>query len=280
VPNSASTRNAAARRGLITKPNQSMPLGCLLRKAAAVLGQNRPAGMERSLRITVAGAMAVGCLGAMAGCAPSDVAIEYRAGYAFSRTERSAIQTVADRAARDVRQLLPALPTGLRITVQTGDRVIPETGENGSIGLPAAVYWTVDPNHAGGVVAVVNAQLRATLFHEWYHLVREAKFAPQTLVERAVNEGLATAFERDFGGAPTPWGAYPAENGVWTKEFLALAPGADFREWMYEHPDGRRWIGFKVGTYLADRAARESRLSLAELAGQPTERILALARVR
>jgi uncharacterized protein YjaZ len=231
-------------------------------------------------RIGAAGALVAGCVVAVVGCAPPVVAIEYRAGHVFSRGERAAIQGIADRAARAVRQLLPGLPKDLRITVQAGDRGIPETGETGSIGLPGAVYWTVDPNHEGGVLSVVHAQLRATLFHEWYHLVRENKFAPETLAERAVNEGLATAFERDFGGAPTPWGAYPAEVAVWTTELLAQGHGASVREWMYEHPDGRRWIGFKVGTYLADRAVRESGLSLTQLAGEPTERIIALAKVQ
>jgi uncharacterized protein YjaZ len=225
-------------------------------------------------------ALLAGHLVASEGCAPPVVAIEYRTGHVFSRSERAAIQGVADRAAHDVRQFLPGLPKDLRITVQAGDRVIPETGETGSIGLPGAVYWTVDPNHVGGVLSVVNAQLRATLFHEWFHLVREARFSPETIVERAVNEGLATAFERDFGGAPTPWGAYPVEVGAWTRELLALAPGTSSHEWMYEHPDGRRWVGFKVGTYLADRAVRESGLSLAQLAVEPTEKIIALAKVQ
>jgi uncharacterized protein YjaZ len=221
-----------------------------------------------------------GCVAAAVACAPPVVAIEYRTGYAFSRSERAAIRTVAERAVRDVRPLLPGLPTELRITVQAGDRVIPETGETGSIGLPGAVYWTVNPNHEGGVLAVVAAQLRATLFHEWYHLVREGTFASETLTDRAVSEGLATAFERDFGGASTPWGAYPPEVAAWTSEFLTLAPDAPLREWMYAHPDGRRWVGYKVGTYLADRAVRESGRSLGQLAGDPTAKILALAKVQ
>lgn len=211
------------------------------------------------------------------GCGRADVEIEYRAGYSFSRTERRTVQQVADRAAADVRRLLPGLPADLRITVQAGSRVIPETGETGSIGLPGAVYWTVDPTHEGGVIAVVNAQLRATLFHEWYHLVREAKFATESLVDRAINEGLATAFERDAGGQPTPWGAYPAEVETWTREFLALPADAPFRDWMYQHPDGRRWIGYKVGTSLADRASRASGLSVADLAAASTKEIISWA---
>ena len=27
---------------------------------------------------------------------------------------------------------------------------------------------------------------------------------------------------------------------------------------MIRHPDGRRWIGYKVGTYVAERAMREN----------------------
>ena len=213
-------------------------------------------------------------LGLTAGCTSSAVTVEYRTGYDFSGAERRAIDEIANRAEGDVRKLLPALPADLRLTVQVGDRVIPETGENGSIGLPGAVYWTVDARHAGGVLGIANAQLRATLFHEWYHLVRESHFAPTRLVERAVNEGLATAFERDHGGATTPWGAYPDEVVTWTREFLSLPPDAPSGEWMSKHPDGRRWIGYKVGTYLADRAVKASGRTLAELATVPTEKIL------
>ncbi len=203
--------------------------------------------------------------------------VEYRTGHIWSRAERNAIEKVAERAAHDARKVLPELPTNLRLTVQVGDRVIPETGETGSFSLPSDVYWTVDPNHQGGVLGAVNAQLRAALFHEWYRLVREATFSPKLLVERAVNEGLATAFERDYGGAPTPWGAYPNEVGAWAEEFLALPNDAPFNQWMYRHPDGRRWIGYKVGTYLADRAVLASGLTLAQLAAVSAEKIIAWA---
>jgi uncharacterized protein YjaZ len=119
--------------------------------------------------------------------------------------------------------------------------------------------------------------LRATLLHEWYHLVREAKLPTRSLADRAVSEGLATAFEREVGGRPTPWGAYPAEVDAWTDEFLALPEDAPVRDWMHRHPDGRRWIGFKVGTRLADRARQRSGLSLTELATVPTTQIVAWA---
>ena len=225
-------------------------------------------------------AVAIVAFVSSAGCSSSGIAFEYRDSddYAFSKMDRNAIETIATTAARDVRCFLPELPPELRITIQTGSRVIPETGETGSIGLPRAIYWTVNPAHPGGVVSVARAQLRATLFHECYHLVREATLTPDSLVDLAVNEGLATAFERDHGGAATPWGDYDDNIAVWTEELLALPADAPQRDWMFSHPDGRRWIGFKVGTYLADRAAKASGLSLSQLATVPTAQILAWAR--
>lgn len=211
------------------------------------------------------------------GCRRAAIDVEYRAGYAFSRAERAAIETVADRAVADVRVLLPDLPSDLRITVQAGSDVIPETGETGTIGLPGAVYWTVDPARDGGVKRIVDDQLRATLFHEWYHLTRASKFVVRALLDRVVDEGLATKFERDFGGRPTPWGAYTDEVEAWTDEVLALPADAPFREWMYRHSDGRRWIGMRVGTYLADLASLASGLSVAQLAAVPTEQVISWA---
>ncbi len=233
-----------------------------------------------NIPVPVVGAALASLLATVA-CGHRAVTVDYRSGYTFSRTERSAIEAVAERAARDVRILLPGLPAELRLTVQTGTKVIPETGETAEVGVPtSSVYWTVDPSHDGGVIGVVDAQLRATLFHEFYHLVREAALTPSSLPDLAVHEGLATAFERDFGGAPTPWGEYPTDVAHWTMEFLALPSGAPRRQWMHQHPDGRRWIGFKVGTYLADRAVVASGLSLAQLATVPTERIVGWARPR
>lgn len=227
------------------------------------------------LAITVA----IVCLGAE-GCGDSSVVFEYRTveGYSFSRPERRAIEAITVKAVRDVRMLLPELPAELRITVQAGQRVIPETGETAGIGLPGAVYWTVNPTHSGGVIGVANAQLRATLFHEFYHLVRHSRFASDSLLDRAISEGLATAFERSSGGAATPWGDYTGEVADWTEEFLRLPADAPKSVWMSKHPDGRRWIGYKVGTYLADRAVAASGLSLAQLAGLPTAQIVAWGR--
>jgi uncharacterized protein YjaZ len=209
-----------------------------------------------------------------AACGARGVTVEYRGGHAWSEVERTAIESISQRAFRDVRRLLPELPSEMRLTVQAGDNVIPETGETAEVALPAAVYWTVDPNHSGGVVGVVNAQLRATLFHELYHVAREARITGYSPVDRVIGEGLATAFERDFGGASAPWSQYPRDAADWAREFLALRTDSDRAQWITNSPDGRRWFGYKVGTYLADRASEKSGHSLAQLAAVPTVDIL------
>ena len=199
-------------------------------------------------------------------------------GHHFSPTERRTIERIARATATEVKQILPALADQLTLRVEAGDNVIPETGETASAHPPNVVYWTVDPNRAGGIVAIANAELRRTLFHEFHHLVRDSAVGEdQRLLDRVVTEGLATVFERDFAGPPPPWGMYPDDVGAWVAEILALPANAPSREWMYRHPDGRRWIGYKVGTYLVDRAIRASGRSAAALVSSSTDDIVRLA---
>jgi hypothetical protein len=92
-----------------------------------------------------------------------------------------------------------------------------------------------------------------------------------------VSEGLATVFERDFAGTPTPWGAYPEDVATWVAEIVALPANARRDHWMVRPPDGRRWIGFKVGAYLVDRVIKVSGRSAADLVSTSTEEIVRIA---
>jgi hypothetical protein len=87
---------------------------------------------------------------------------------------------------------------------------------------------------------------------------------------------MATAFERDFAGVKTPWADYPSNVSEWAAEIRSLPADASSRDWLYSHPDGRRWIGMKVGTYWVDRARAKSGRSAAELSAVPTRELLAL----
>jgi hypothetical protein len=211
------------------------------------------------------------------GCADPLTAVEFSGPYQFSAAERHAISEIAETAAWEVKRLLPMLPPQLQIRARTGSQVNDETGQTAEFMPPHFVYWTVDPARGGGVLAIARRQLRATLFHEFHHLARATTIQATSLMDHVVNEGLATVFERDFGGMPTPWGDYPGDVEQWFRELMALPPGEAREPWMFRHPDGRRWIGYKVGAFLVDRAARASGKAPAELATMTTQQVIALA---
>ena len=211
-------------------------------------------------------------------CAQRDLTVEFlRSGtYTFSLTEKEAIERVARAALKEVRPLLPTLPTKIALMVRPGTDVIEETGETAAAMPPNAIMWTVNPGSDGGVSEVTNKWLRATLFHELHHLARATAGAPRSIVDQAVYEGMATAFERDFAKVQTPWGAYPPNVNEWAVELRSLPDNASQRDWIYSHPDGRRWIGIKVGTYWVDKAMAKSRRSAADLCTTPSRALLAL----
>ena len=88
------------------------------------------------------------------GMAGIEVAFYRYDGYIFSPLEQRTIERIAGRAVSDARRLLPDLPEQLILRVNTGQKVMPETGQTGSVSQPNVVYWVVDPSRHGGVIAI------------------------------------------------------------------------------------------------------------------------------
>jgi len=227
------------------------------------------------------GRLALAALALAASCSrhASDVTVHYQGGEStFSSGARHVIQENAETTFREVRRALPQLPQTLIIEVSAGSNVIPETGETGYTSAPNILSWVVDTSRSEGVVAIANRELRGTMFHELHHLVRDRVVVRATLMDQVVSEGLATAFERDFAHVKVPWGEYPPEARAWALELQALPSDAPVGKWLYEtHADGRRWIGLKAGTYLADRAIASTGKSAADLVTMPTADVLSAA---
>ncbi len=124
------------------------------------------------------------------------------ADYTFPSTERHFIQGVTNAAETSVRTLLPQLKDRMEMTVKTGSKVIPTTGELGAaVGHKGHVIWTVDPSRPEGLLEIAKAHLRPMLFHELNHVVRKqgqskAALLQRTILDFVASEGLATAFER------------------------------------------------------------------------------------
>lgn len=220
-----------------------------------------------------------------ASLAAQTVSVEFRedGDHVFSADERAAIAQIADDAYAEVRGVLPQVPDSVTLTVSAGTAVIPETGNVGMATEPGRVSWTVDVSRSEGVAAIANEHLRATLFHELHHLARGYVVrggAPRTsFMDAVVGEGMATAFERDFAGAEPPWGEYPEDVSAWVEELVVLPMSAygSYAKWMLEHPDGRRWIGYRAGTYIVDRAMDASGMSSADMVLMETAAVLEIA---
>lgn len=230
--------------------------------------------------------VAIAVLCSSPGLSGQAITVRYSAATeaAFDAEARAIIESIADAAYADVRRVLPALTGPITLSVSAGTDVIPETGDGAAALEPGHALWVVDPSRPGGIVGTARARLRVSLFHELHHLVRgyvmTGSAAPISLLDAVVSEGLATVFSRDFAADDPPWGHYPADVREWVDELLTLPSDAPYRTWLHQHPDGRRWIGYKAGTYIVDQAVAASGRSSAELVSTPTEEILRLAGVR
>ena len=97
------------------------------------------------------------------------------------------------------------------------------------------------------------------------------------MIDAAVAEGLATAFARDETATNPPWGHYDASEAAgWVEELREIPHLGAYQTWMFQHPDGRRWIGYRAGTYIADQAKAGCGCSAADLAGTPTDEVMEL----
>ena len=220
-------------------------------------------------------------LAGVTACAQPQVKTRYfrSESYTFSRADRAVIDRIANATAAEVRKVLPGLPAQLELTTRAATGAVNQFGATGDAMPPNFVVWTVDPTHGAGVVAIAENELRATLFHEFHHIARAVAGTPGSVIERAVMEGMATAFERDFAGVNRPWGDRPPEGSNWEAELLALPADAPLTDWLFTHPDGRRWIVYRTGTVWVDRATAKSGRTSAELVSAPTVEILRLAGV-
>jgi hypothetical protein len=192
----------------------------------------------------------------------------------------AAIVAVAGAAERDVRRRLPSLEEHLYLLVNQTSAVIPETGDGGFTIGPHCIRWDVDP--ARGVEAVARRALRRTLFHECHHAVRlQRRPEDAELVDWpsvAVFEGLATVFEDEAGEGRAGWRQYERDEiRAWADELFDRPIGEDWMHWKFEHPDGRRNVAYRVGTWIVDEAVQRSGRSAADLVWEPPQAILDLA---
>ena len=203
---------------------------------------------------------------------------------ALTVEQRATIEKIANSAEAEARQQLPDLTRDIILIVDSGRNVVAETGELGVATSPTLIRWTLDARRPEGPMAIVNAHLRTMVLHETHHLVRgwlaSGVEPPTSYWDGIIAEGLASVFARDITGTTPPWANYPNEVTAWIAELRMLSDDevlTRFAQWMGTLPDGRRFAGYKIGTYIVDLARKNSGRSHAQLATLPAFQILQLA---
>lgn len=179
-------------------------------------------------------------------------------------------------------ELLPTLSNHVNYIVQPREYdLIEETQDSGYTENSELILLGFHPQPRLGLDSILN-HIRATVFHESNHAARFTTGEwHETLLQQAIMEGLATVFERDNAGAEPLWGMYQNEDiEAWLREIQEPDTTAQMKDYLYLHPDGRKWIVYKVGTYIVDKAIEYSGKTISELTPLPCDEILKFAKIR
>lgn len=182
------------------------------------------------------------------------------------------------QAYQEARELLPEIPEDVTFVCEANELdTIPETGSGGYTRHSRFIVISINPGFPSGKEKIIS-DMRGVVFHELHHAARyESGVYHRTFLEIAIMEGLATVFERDYASSKPLWGNYNSEDArLWLQEVIDTTD-LDHYQYMFKHPDGRRWVGYKVGTYIIDRATKASDKSILELTALTGDEILTLA---
>ncbi len=199
---------------------------------------------------------------------------------------------IAEKSYTQVRQLLPELPENLDIWL-INDNPVEATGVSGFAYSPSIITIDYDPDFADKQLQ--QQALRATLFHESYHLAQghtdqENSGQYHSALDAAIYEGAATIFERVHANYAELYGEYSATDKVlltkWRDE-LAAIPHSDYtagdsglwQQWaFYDHTDNQQWKLYKTGTWIVDSYLTQTGKDILDIVHTPAKDIRSTAK--
>jgi uncharacterized protein YjaZ len=185
------------------------------------------------------------------------------------------------RAFEEVSKLLPFGSKHVNFFVQPRTYgLIEETGDNARTLNSEFIELAFDPTRDTKGLKVILSGVRPAVYHEMNHAARfNIPIFHKTFLDNCVLEGLATVFTRDYAGEDAGWAKYPKNVADWLQEIVDKNDMFYWQHYMFKHPDGRRWMGYKVGTYIIDQAMKNSGKSVIELTKLECKDILKLSKV-
>lgn len=218
--------------------------------------------------------------------APGSVDVAFNEdSFQFTEDQKASIREVIYRSDQEVRNLLPHLPSNIKVMVEIVDwdlEVVGGVTGRTERNSPPLVHIQISNKPHGGIVDSLKTALRGTIYHEFHHLsrgwaIQDNKFG-HGIPNAMVNEGLAVVFAEIYTGSVYEGNAYPDEADTWVEEILALPLHASYSDWvMGEHPDGRTYIGYRTGNFLVRRAMAYSGKNILELSTLRPDELIQLA---
>jgi uncharacterized protein YjaZ len=186
-----------------------------------------------------------------------------------------------EKAYKQVAKLLPFGSKHLNFFIQPREyALIKETQDNGHAHNSEFLELAFNPTLDQKGLKVILDDIKATVFHEMNHAARYNLGIFHTkFLDSCIMEGLATVFERDYGHTKPPYGEYPDSVADWAQEIIDKNDMFAWAEYSFDHPDGRRWIAYKVGTYIVDEAIKNSDKNVIDLTQMECADILKLAKI-
>ena len=92
-------------------------------------------------------------------------------------------------------------------------------------------------------------------------------------------EETGDSVARDYADYMAPWSKYPDNIADWVQEIIDKNDQFNGQDYRFKHADGRRWIAYKVGTYIVDQAIKNSGQSVIELSQLDCTEVLKLAKI-
>jgi uncharacterized protein YjaZ len=184
------------------------------------------------------------------------------------------IEKLITAAANEAEAILRDVSPELTIIVKPGlPHITKEMGVGGSTYDAELIDITFDAKLPLGV-GELKKYLYQTVFHEMAHALRHKLVQQEDiLLSWAIDEGLASVFERDYAGAKR-----------WPKKHDDRKLQRDYQElFAPQHVHDADWFyknAYVTGIWIVDTALKSSGLDIVELTGKGVDAILKLANLK
>lgn len=189
----------------------------------------------------------------------------------LSKNQQRLLKSTLVDVTKRSRDLLIDMPTRIDINVTITDKELNDfRGVSGIAQTPTTINLSLSKHYEKGIENAIEVGVRNTLFHEYHHIAHgwtvEGNHHGPGIATAAVNEGLATVFADHYSDNNSLWLDKGKAQTDWIQEIIRLPDNAPYDVWMMgTHPDGRQYIGYKVGVAIVNTAMDKSGMSILEI---------------